>query len=133
MSSEAQSVRNGRHDLVAEELEELALDPGLPPGVAFAGQQHTPVDAVDRVQLDPTGVDHLTARVDEVEALDLLGVAAGGREHEDRGPERAPADDGHVALDPRRVPRRREFGHQASTGAFCARHHWMRSQNNAVN
>ncbi len=50
-----------RHHLVAEELEELALDPRLPPGVALAGQQRPPVDAVDRVQLDPPGVDQLAS------------------------------------------------------------------------
>ena len=39
MSSDPQSARIGRHDLVADELEELPLEPRLLAGVALAGQQ----------------------------------------------------------------------------------------------
>ena len=68
--------------------------------VALAGEQHPTVDAVDGVELDPAGVEQLAAGVDQVEALDLLGVAAGGREHQHRRAEVAPAHDVDVALDP---------------------------------
>ena len=39
------------HQLVADELEELPIDPRLPSGIALVCEHRPPVDAVDRVQL----------------------------------------------------------------------------------
>ena len=100
-----------RDDLVADELEELPLHPRLVGGVALAGEQDPAVDAVDRVQLHPPGLDQVAARLDEEEALDLLAVAPGGREHQDGRAERAPADHRDVPFDSRRVPGRGHLRH----------------------
>ena len=44
---DSQSARIAGDHLVADELEELPLDPRLPAAVAFAGEKHPTVDAVD--------------------------------------------------------------------------------------
>ena len=100
-----------RDDLVSDELEELPLHPRLVGGVALAGEQDPTVDAVDRVQLHPTGLDQVAARLDEEEALDLLAVAPGSREHQDGRAEGPPADHRDVPLDTRRVPGRGRLRH----------------------
>src|SRR4029079_1172147 len=44
-------------------------------------------DAVTAVDLDPAGLEEVAARGDELVALDLLLVSAGGGEQQDRGAE----------------------------------------------
>ena len=97
-------------ELTGDEVEELSLEPGLVSGVALAGEDRPPVDAVDRVQLHPAGVEQLGAGRDKVEALDLLGVAACRGEHERRPAVVAPAHDVDLAFEPVGVPARRQLG-----------------------
>ena len=87
---------------------------------------------------------------DEVEALDLLGVAASGGEHEHGAAVVAPAHDVDLAFEPAGVPARRQLAahsslseratacrpgepRRAGVGGLCWRQRWIRSQKRSVN
>ena len=53
---------------------------------------------------DALALEHLAESIDQEEALDLLGVAAGGREHQDGLPDDAPASQGGLAAHALGVP-----------------------------
>ena len=105
---------DGGNELVPDVLEELAQQPFPMADAALPGQERPAVRAVAGVELHPALGQQRTARVDEVEALDLLGVAAGRREDQHRRAERAPPGHRHLALEAARPPRRRQLvaGHR---------------------
>jgi len=83
---------------------ELVEQPHAVVGRAIFRDHRPPGDAVDRVQLDPALGQQRPARVDQAEPLDLLGVAARGREDQHWPAERAPPRDGYLGLDAVGVP-----------------------------
>src|SRR4029077_21204978 len=64
------------------------------------------VDAVDRKDAHPSGVDRLLDRADQAEALVLQEVRGGGGKEQQRGAPVAVGDDGHVLPQARAVPAR---------------------------
>src|SRR5262249_56899662 len=56
-------------------------------------------EGVDRVELDPALGEPRPAGVAQAEPLDLLGIPAGGREHQHRPAVAAPPGDGDVLLE----------------------------------
>src|SRR5207245_4821153 len=68
-------------------------------------------------------------RLDHQEALDLLRVAACGGKHQHGLAELAPAGEGGLAAEPRRVPARLQ---EEAHGHPCRRQSWIRFQNSSV-
>ena len=99
MSSDPAVHADGGDHLVTHVLVELVLDPHAVLGAALLVEPHAPGHAVARVDLDLPGLDERAERLDEQEALDLLGVSSGGRKDEDRLPELAPPSQRHLLVE----------------------------------
>src|SRR5689334_17760244 len=128
-----------RNDLVADVVMELVLQPHLVLRRALALEQGAAGDAVARVDLDLAGLDQRGERADQVHALDLLGVAARGREHEHRLAEAAPAHQGGLAAEPLGPPAADRLdavevhGAAPAPGLWSSRQAPIRRQNSSVN
>src|ERR1019366_7738128 len=90
--------------LVAYELDEAPRHRGAIARIAFLPKHRSAGHAVAGIDLRPSRLQVLPHRVDEPNALDLLGIAARRREHDDRPAEMAPADNRHIAFDPVGIP-----------------------------
>src|SRR5262245_25565860 len=95
---------HGGNDFAVHELVELVLHLGTMAVVAFAFDPGAAGDAVARIDLDALGFEERCQRIDHQEALDLLGIPAGGGEEQDRRADVAPAHDIHILMQTLRVP-----------------------------
>ena len=91
------------HDLIADCLVEPVLQPHAVAGIVSA-QPRPARDAVDRIDLDASGIDETAEGTDQPAALDLPGVAAGRWEDEHRCAPLPPSDHIDPLADPARVP-----------------------------
>ena len=82
---------DGGHHLVLDVLVELVRHPHAVLGAAFLLEPHATRDAVARVDLDAPCREQRLEHADHEEAIDLAGVATGGREHSRPAGRRAPS------------------------------------------